>query len=109
MQRAKRLIRAPSSVILLLLLTVAVVVTGGVWAAYIFLSSRPILFWTIIGLVALLLVPLAVKHRMTILLLGIAILNLRASVLRVEYNVTLKGLHAPVSIESFESHIVFDA
>ena len=99
MQRAKRLIRAPSSVILLLLLTVAVVVTGGVWAAYIFLSSRPILFWTIIGLVALLLVLLAVKHRMTILLLGIAIPKLRASVPRVEHNVTLKGLDAPVSID----------
>src|SRR5215216_7788158 len=96
MQRAKRLIRAPSSVILLLLVAI-VLVAGIIWAAYSFLNTK--LFWFVVGLAALILILLAVKHRMTILLLAIAIPKLRASVPRLEHNVTLKGLDAPVIID----------
>ena len=97
MQRAKHLIRAPSSVILLLLIAIVVVVAGGVWAAYIFLNS--IVFWAVLGLGTLVLILLILKHRMTILLLGVAVPKLRASVPRLEPDLTLKGLAAPVIID----------
>src|SRR6185369_11317140 len=97
MQRAKHLIRAPSSVILLLLIAIVVVVAGGVWAAYIFLNS--IVFWAVLGLGTLVLILLILKHRMTILLLGVAVPKLRASVPRLEPDLTLKGLTAPVIID----------
>jgi penicillin G amidase len=97
MQRAKRFIQAPSLVILLLVLALGVVAAGIVWLAYTFLNTA--LFWIVIGLVALLLILFVIKNRMTILLLGIAAPKLRASAPKLEQNVTLKGLDAPVTID----------
>lgn len=90
--------------ILLLLIALGILAAGSIWAAYIFLNSNPApatkwLFWTVLGAGALLLIVLIIKHRMTILLLGIAVPKLRASVPRFEHNLTLKGLDAPVIID----------
>lgn len=104
MQLFKRLLLARSAAIWLMLLALGFLIALAIGALSILLSSNltpatKLIIWVLLGLVGLVLAVLAVKNRMTILLLLIAVPKLRASLPRLERSVTLAGLDKPVIID----------
>jgi penicillin amidase len=103
MQLFKRLLRAHWSALALLLLSFVLLVAAAVWLVvrlftnYLTPSTKPFA-WAALVVGALVVAILALKNRMTILMLVVVAGKLRASRPRVERSATLEGLGETVNV-----------